>query len=177
MVVRRPRVRIRSATVAIMLALGAGCSSRVAAPRPAPPPIRESLLWPVPKGRFTSAFGLRDGSRHDGVDIAAPTGTPVRAAATGIVSFVGTVRGYGNFVKVFHMPGLSTAYGHNDEVLVRVGQLVRRGETIALVGETGRTTGPNLHFEVHRAGVPVDPMAYFIKRRPGSAPARVSLAE
>lgn len=133
--------------------------------------IEEStLLWPVTGGRLSSAFGERGARFHDGIDIAAPTGSPVQASERGVVEYSGYRRGYGNVVVVRHAPGLSTVYAHNQSNWVRPGQRVRRGEVIAAVGETGKTTGPNLHFEVWVGKRLVDPMRYF------SAPNRVESA-
>ena len=118
------------------------------------------FLWPVAGGTMSSPFGPRDEGFHDGIDISAPTGTPVRAAQRGVVAYSGYRRGYGNVVVVQHAPGLSTLYGHNQTNWVRVGQAVRRGEVIASLGDTGRTTGPNLHFEVWIGSRLVDPLHY-----------------
>lgn len=106
-----------------------------------------SLAWPV-EGVLYSPFGVRDGTRHDGIDIAAPEGTPVRAAAAGRVVFAGEQRGYGNLVLLEHPGGLITVYAHAREVLVAVGDEVEAGQLIARVGRTGRASGPHLHFEV-----------------------------
>jgi len=122
------------------------------------------LLLPV-EGRLSSFFGLRDhpilgGLRmHSGLDIAAPEGSPVRAAQSGIVVFSGSRDGYGQVVEIDHGQGLTTLYGHNQENLVQEGQLVRQGQVIALVGETGLATGPHVHFETRRQGQAIDPLA------------------
>lgn len=121
--------------------------------------------WPV-KGWLTSAFGVRrdpfDGQRrmHEGLDIATRTGTPVMATAAGIVREVGTEPGYGKLVVIDHGYGFSTAYGHNSRILVKVGQRVRRGDLIATAGNTGRSSGPHVHYEVRLNGVPVNPNKY-----------------
>lgn len=99
---------------------------------------------------------------HEGVDIAAPRGTPILAAATGRVSFAGRRAGYGLTVELDHGYGYSTLYGHADKVLVRAGQRVVRGEVIAQVGNTGIATSPHLHYEVRVGGVPVNPLNYVI---------------
>lgn len=118
------------------------------------------------KGWITSGFGLRlspfSGARkmHRGLDIAAPTGTPVLAPADGIVRRVGTASDYGKMVVIDHGYGYQTVFGHNSKIFVKVGQRVRRGDTIAAVGNTGRSTGPHLHYEVHLNGVPVNPRKY-----------------
>jgi murein DD-endopeptidase MepM/ murein hydrolase activator NlpD len=121
--------------------------------------------WPV-KGLVTSGFGVRrdpfDGQRrmHEGLDIATRTGTPVMATAAGIVREVGVEPGYGMLVVIDHGYGLSTAYGHNSRILVKVGQRVRRGDLIANAGNTGRSSGPHVHYEVRLNGAPVNPNRY-----------------
>jgi murein DD-endopeptidase MepM/ murein hydrolase activator NlpD len=122
-------------------------------------PSAAGLIWPV-NGPVTSGFGLRWGRMHEGIDIAAPMGTPIWAAAAGTVIHSGWLGGYGYLVVVDHGNGLSTAYGHASALLVAVGQEVSQGETIALVGSTGHSTGPHLHFEVRVNGVAVDPLLY-----------------
>jgi murein DD-endopeptidase MepM/ murein hydrolase activator NlpD len=118
------------------------------------------------EGVISSAFGLRrdplvgDERFHAGVDIAAPLGTPVKAMAEGRVVFSGWAEGYGNLVTIEHENGLTTRYAHLGANLVSVGQRVVAGQEIALVGTSGRSTGPHLHFEVHRAGEPVDPLPF-----------------
>jgi murein DD-endopeptidase MepM/ murein hydrolase activator NlpD len=122
-------------------------------------------LAPV-SGFFSDGFGWRrdpiDGARefHKGVDIVASTGTPVRASADGLVTAAGRMAGYGAMIQVVHGFGMSTRYGHLSRVMVAPGQRVKRGEVIGLVGSTGRSTGPHLHYEVFRAGVQVDPRKY-----------------
>ena len=120
------------------------------------------LAWPV-EGRVSSEFGPRVhpvlGIRrnHDGIDIAAATGTPIAAAADGKVTFAGRRGGYGNVVIIEHANGTETRYAHQDTISVGVGQTVRAGERVGTVGSTGLSTGPHLHFEVRRGGQPVDP--------------------
>lgn len=97
---------------------------------------------------------------HDGIDIAAPVGTPVHAAAAGRVIYAGRIRGYGNVVIVQHADHYATVYGHNSINKVHQGQNVLRGQVISKVGTTGRTTGPNLHFEVRRDNVASNPLRY-----------------
>jgi murein DD-endopeptidase MepM/ murein hydrolase activator NlpD len=106
----------------------------------------------------TSPFGSRDGRLHAGLDIGAPKGTLATAAAGGIVSFAGTQSGYGNIVVIEHPGGTSTAYAHLSKISVVVGQLVTQGQEIGLVGSTGRSTGPHLHFEIRENGHAVDPL-------------------
>ena len=117
------------------------------------------FVWPV-HGVLTSTFGWRWGRMHEGIDIAAGTGTPVVAAASGTVIIAGWMGGYGNLVVVDHGGGISTAYGHNTSVTVGVGQRVAQGQLIAYVGSTGNSTGPHVHFEVRVNGGAVDPMGY-----------------
>jgi murein DD-endopeptidase MepM/ murein hydrolase activator NlpD len=99
---------------------------------------------------------------HEGIDVAAPRGTPILAAANGRVTFAGRRSGYGLVVELDHGYGHSTLYGHADRIQVRVGQQVQRGDVIALVGSTGMATSPHLHYEVRVGGQPVNPMNYVI---------------
>jgi murein DD-endopeptidase MepM/ murein hydrolase activator NlpD len=115
------------------------------------------------KGRFTSPYGMRWGKLHAGIDIAAPIGTPVVAVKDGIVIAAGlnaVGHGYGNGVDIRHQDGSITRYGHAEKILVRVGQPVKQGEPIMLMGCTGHCTGPHVHFEIHIDGKPVDPRPY-----------------
>lgn len=122
--------------------------------------------WPVEGGWISSGFGLRADpfsgrqSHHDGVDIASSLGSPVHAVGDGVVSHSGDKAGYGMLVEVTHESGLITRYAHVSAALVRVGDRVQKGQSIALVGTTGRSTGPHLHFEVVRNGASVNPMRY-----------------
>jgi murein DD-endopeptidase MepM/ murein hydrolase activator NlpD len=118
-----------------------------------------SLLSPV-SGTINSRFGPRGASFHDGIDIAAPEGTPIRAIESGEVVYSDQLRGYGNIVIVRHAAGLVSVYAHNQANLVREGQQVARGEVIAKVGSTGRVTGPHLHFEIRRNNTAQDPLFY-----------------
>jgi murein DD-endopeptidase MepM/ murein hydrolase activator NlpD len=122
-------------------------------------PSAAGLIWPV-DGVVTSGFGMRWGRMHEGIDIAAPIGTQIWAAAAGTVIHAGWLSGYGNLVVLDHGNGLATAYAHSSAILVVLGQQVSQGETIALVGSTGHSTGPHLHFEVRINGVAVDPLLY-----------------
>ena len=122
-------------------------------------------LWPV-HGRITSHYGRRNlglgtSAFHRAIDISAPAGTPVVAARSGTVSFVGwSDQGYGNLIKIRHSGGAETWYAHNSQVNVSAGQYVHQGETIGLVGSTGLSTGPHLHFEVHENGTALDPLGF-----------------
>lgn len=116
--------------------------------------------WPVEHGVISSGFGIRNGTMHDGVDIAAPVGTPVHAAESGTVIYCGQLRGYGNVIIIRHDDHYVTVYGHDASNFAREGDAVARGQVIGRLGDTGRTTGPNLHFEVRRDNVARNPLAY-----------------
>jgi murein DD-endopeptidase MepM/ murein hydrolase activator NlpD len=116
--------------------------------------------WPVSQGVVSSGFGMRNGAMHEGVDIAAPVGTPIHAADSGVVIFSGQLHGYGNTVIIRHDDSYVTVYGHNEANLVHEGDHVSRGQTIARMGQSGRTTGANVHFEVRCDNVARDPLAY-----------------
>ena len=115
------------------------------------------LQWPL-RGVLYARFGRKGKSPHDGIDLAAPAGTPVRTAGEGSVLFAGPQQGYGLLVIIEHAHGLVTVYAHNRDLRVRTGQQVREGQVIATVGESGKTSGPHLHFEVRQDGAPVDPL-------------------
>jgi lipoprotein NlpD len=118
-----------------------------------------TLAWPL-KGVLYGRYGVRAGKRHDGIDIAAPEGTPVLAAAAGVVIYAGEQAGYGAIVILKHEGGLVTLYAHNARILVEEGARVRKGEPIARVGQTGKTTGPHLHFEVRDGTRPRNPLLF-----------------
>ncbi len=124
-----------------------------------------NMRWPV-FGRITSNYGwrnhpvLKKKKYHSGLDIAVKSGTEVHAADSGIIIVSGWRGGYGNFVAIDHGNGISTCYGHNSRLLVKVGEKVSKGQTIALSGNTGLSTGPHVHFEVRRQGVPINPIPY-----------------
>jgi murein DD-endopeptidase MepM/ murein hydrolase activator NlpD len=122
------------------------------------------LKFPVPKGVLTSPFGYRWGRFHRGLDIAAPIGRSVLACANGRVVFTGSrkrFRRYGNTVLIDHGRGAYTTYAHLNEIVVKKGQTVRRGQKIATIGDTGRSTGPHLHVEVRVGNKMYNPLAYF----------------
>lgn len=135
---------------------------------------RASLLgaspstWPV-RGWVTSGYGWRDNPRgggrkmHAGLDVAAPRGTPIIAAADGHVTFAGYHSAYGNMVVIDHGYGMTTKYGHCSRLHVQVGDRIQRGELIGKVGNTGRSTGPHLHFEVLQDGVHVNPKRFLVR--------------
>lgn len=122
-------------------------------------PSSAGFVWPV-SGVVVSGFGMRWGRMHEGIDITASTGTPIRAAASGTVIWSGWRGGYGNAVIIDHGNGLSTVYAHASALIARQGQGVTQGQTIALVGSTGNSSGPHLHFEVRINGAAVDPLLY-----------------
>ena len=122
-------------------------------------PSAAGLIWPV-QGVLTSPFGMRWGRMHEGIDIGAPQGTPIYAAAGGTVNYAGWEGGYGNLTLIDHGNGLATAYGHQSRFAVSSGQTVSRGQLIGYVGSTGHSTGPHVHFEVRVNGVPNDPLSY-----------------
>jgi lipoprotein NlpD len=124
------------------------------------PRADRQFQWPVVAGVVTSPFGMRNGAMHSGVDIAAPLGTPIYAADDGNVIFVGQIRGYGNAIIVQHVGGYVTVYGHNQRNLVNEGASVARGQQIAEMGTSGRTSGPNVHFEVRYLNQAQNPLAY-----------------
>ena len=117
------------------------------------------LIYPV-NGTFTSPFGQRWGRLHAGIDISAPTGTPIRAADSGRVALAGWTGGYGQYTCIQHTGSMSTCYGHQSRIGVSVGQSVSQGQVIGAVGNTGHSTGNHLHFEVRMGGSPVSPLGY-----------------
>jgi murein DD-endopeptidase MepM/ murein hydrolase activator NlpD len=139
-------------------------------PRPPPTPLAGraratfKLSWPV-KGTVSSRFGPRGGKRHEGIDIIAPQGTPVKAAAAGEVVYSGNgLRGFGNLVILLHEGRFLTVYAHNAQNLVKERTYVDRGQSIATVGTTGHSTAPHLHFEVRLGDVPQDPELFLEAR-------------
>jgi murein DD-endopeptidase MepM/ murein hydrolase activator NlpD len=144
---------------------------------PSPPPV-DKIIEPRSQapvtGVISSTFGLRAdpftgaGKIHYGVDIAAPAGSPVNAAAPGRVIFSGFVAGYGNMVEIDHGSGWATRYGHNSANLVAAGDKVGAGQPIGLVGQSGRATGDHLHFEVRRDGKAVNPALFLGAKAKGS---------
>jgi murein DD-endopeptidase MepM/ murein hydrolase activator NlpD len=150
-----------------MLAASASLAAQIRASQPPAPtsggggdstPSASGFIWPV-NGTVTSGFGMRWGRMHEGIDIAAPTGTAIHAAAAGTVIYAGVMSGYGNIVVIDHGGGIATAYGHMSAIWVGGGQ-VSQGQGIGAVGCTGHCTGPHVHFEVRVNGSPVDPMGY-----------------
>jgi len=121
---------------------------------------------PIKRGWISSYFGYRTDpfngrrARHDGIDLAGKKGSEVISVASGVITWAGKRYGYGNLVEINHGNGYVTRYGHNEIIEVKVGDTVKKGETIARMGSTGRSTGPHVHFEVHKNGRVVDPMRY-----------------
>jgi murein DD-endopeptidase MepM/ murein hydrolase activator NlpD len=130
-------------------------------PVPPPPASAGRFIWPV-EGRVIERFGAKAGNLHnDGLNIAAPRGAPVRAVDNGVVAYAGDrIRGFGQMVLLKHENGLITAYAHNDALLVERGDIVNRGQVIARVGSSGGVATPQLHFEVRKGTVAVDPAQY-----------------
>ena len=136
---------------------------------PEPQPRASSrFLWPV-NGKIISSFGAKKGGLHnDGINIAAARGAPVRAAENGIVAYAGNeLRGFGNLLLIKHADGWTSAYAHNDRLLVRRGDQVRRGQIIARVGSTGSVTSPQLHFELREGSEAIDPLRLLARQQAG----------
>jgi murein DD-endopeptidase MepM/ murein hydrolase activator NlpD len=118
-------------------------------------------MWPV-RGHILENYGnARDGTHNDGINIAAPRGAAVQATDSGVVAYAGNeLRGYGNLILIKHSNGWISAYAHCDLILVKKGEKVARGQTIARVGSTGSVAQPQLHFELRRGDKPVNPREY-----------------
>jgi hypothetical protein len=152
-------MRFLTATLAILLLAGCGGGGNPLVPQ----------LRPVMGGTISSGFGTREahpvtgyvpGGHHDGYDFAVGTGSPIRAAMSGTVTFSGTRGGYGQTVILAHEGGYATLYGHASVLKVREGERVTQGDVIALVGSTGLSTGPHLHYELLKDGIAIDPGAF-----------------
>jgi murein DD-endopeptidase MepM/ murein hydrolase activator NlpD len=126
---------------------------------------------PVQEGFISSYFGRRAdpftgySAVHKGLDFAGPEGTKVTSVAAGLVTYAGERSGYGQMVEINHGNGLATRYCHNEKILVKQGDMVRKGQDVALIGSTGRSTGPHLHFEVLKNGTQVDPLRFIGEER------------
>lgn len=127
----------------------------------APEEAVNNFRWPV-KGRIISKYGSKPGgTRNEGINIAVPEGTSVRAAESGVVAYAGNeLKGYGNLVLIRHDSGWVTAYAHNKQLYVKRGDTVRRGDVIAKAGQTGSVDAPQLHFELRKGATAVDPLKY-----------------
>ncbi|HZP68954.1 MAG TPA: peptidoglycan DD-metalloendopeptidase family protein [Pseudolabrys sp.] len=120
-----------------------------------------SFRWPV-RGRVIAGFGSKsNGTQNDGINLAVPEGTPVKAAEDGVVAYAGNeLKGYGNLVLIRHANGYVSAYAHAKELLVKRGDTIKRGQVIAHAGQTGNVTSPQLHFEIRKGSTPVDPTQF-----------------
>jgi murein DD-endopeptidase MepM/ murein hydrolase activator NlpD len=146
-------------------------SARMATPEPEkvespakaaePAGAMQSFRWPV-KGRVIAGFGPKpNGGQNDGINLAVPEGTPVKAADDGVVAYAGNeLKGYGNLVLIRHSNGFVSAYAHASELMVKRGDTIKRGQVIANAGQTGNVTSPQLHFEIRKGSTPVDPTKY-----------------
>jgi murein DD-endopeptidase MepM/ murein hydrolase activator NlpD len=177
-VVAAPKVQttpIETKPAPQLAAVPAQATARVAAPTATEPTIEAasgatssettgntpSFRWPV-RGRVIQGFGPKgNGQQNDGINLAVPEGTSVKAAEDGVVAYAGNeLKGYGNLVLVRHSNGFVTAYAHASEVSVKRGDPVKRGQVIAKAGQTGNVTSPQLHFEIRKGATPVDPSQY-----------------
>ena len=130
-----------------------------------PPNASGGFVWPV-EGRLISRFGAKGkGLHNDGINLAAPRGAPVQAAQAGVVAYAGNeLRGFGNLLLIRHDKGLMSAYAHNEALLVKSGDTVRRGQTIARVGSSGSVDRPQLHFEIRKGREAVNPLRFLGRR-------------
>jgi murein DD-endopeptidase MepM/ murein hydrolase activator NlpD len=147
--------------------VAASRAARAEAEAAAAEAARPKFAMPIDGARYTSCFCARWGTFHWGIDLAAPMHTPEYAAGDGVVLRAGAASGFGLAVYILHENGDVTVYGHMDEILVEPGQYVEAGETIALLGNRGQSTGPHLHFEVHQGGEDgerIDPVAWLNER-------------
>lgn len=141
-------------------------SGDIIPPAPARALTARPQIMPLSDARLTSGYGMRDHpilrrrARHNGVDLAAPRGTPVYATADGLVEMAQYYSSYGNYVQIEHAGEIETRYAHLSSYTVRPGQQVQMGDLIGYVGSTGRSTGPHLHYEVRVGGDPVNPIPY-----------------
>jgi murein DD-endopeptidase MepM/ murein hydrolase activator NlpD len=163
-----PQASITVAEAQARLAeVAASRAARAEAEAAAAEAARPKTVLPIDGARFTSGFGARWGTFHYGIDLAAPMHTPEYAAADGVVLRAGAASGFGLAVYILHENGDVTVYGHMDEILVEPGQYVEAGDTIALLGNRGQSTGPHLHFEVHQGGEDgerIDPVDWLAER-------------
>jgi murein DD-endopeptidase MepM/ murein hydrolase activator NlpD len=120
-----------------------------------------TFRWPV-RGRVIAGFGSKpNGTQNDGINLAVPEGTPIKAADDGVVAYAGNeLKGYGNLVLIRHSNGFVSAYAHASELMVKRGDSIKRGQVIAHAGQTGNVTSPQLHFEIRKGSTPVDPTQY-----------------
>lgn len=140
---------------------------RAANPRPAPTPPAPTIdplkVWvvPVTGTSLTSTYGPRWGTMHRGIDLAGPVGLPLKALSSGVVTFAGQQSGYGNIVQIKYWDGTVSYYGHMNAIAVKVGDAVAPGQTVGQLGNSGESTGPHLHLEIHPGGgADVDPLPW-----------------
>lgn len=125
-----------------------------------------NLIWPIQGASMSSGFGYRWNRFHEGVDLIAPIGTPIHGAASGEVIYSGNkIKGYGNMVVVKHSANIATVYAHNKINLVKKGQQIKKGQRIAELGNSGKSTGAHLHFEVRQGSKPIDPTLMLPKQK------------
>jgi murein DD-endopeptidase MepM/ murein hydrolase activator NlpD len=150
-----------SSQTARMVEPAPAMSSQEAVKNAEPAGSLPGFRWPV-RGRVIAAFGPKpNGVQNDGINLAVPEGTPIKAAEDGTVAYAGSeLKGYGNLVLVRHPNGYVTAYAHASDILVKRGETVKRGQVIGHAGQTGNVTSPQLHFEIRKGATPVDPAQY-----------------
>lgn len=137
---------------------------RIIGPIQRPPPLSgDGFIWPA-RGRVLSGFGPKErGLHNDGINIAAPRGTAILASETGVVAYAGdALQGFGNMILIKHADGFVTAYAHAEEILVRRGQVIRRGQAIAKVGSTGTVDAPQVHFQIRKGRQAIDPRRFLL---------------
>jgi len=133
------------------------------------PTVSVPSRMPLESARVSSGYGMRDHpvlrkrARHNGIDLAAPTGTPIYATADGTIERANWFSSYGNYIQIDHGNAIETRFGHLSRIVVSDGQKVHKGDLIGYVGSTGRSTGPHLHYEVRIAGKPVDPRPFMVE--------------
>ena len=120
---------------------------------------KEGFVWPA-KGSIVSDFDFEEGGTSKGIDVALPFGSKVRASKEGVVTYSDVLRGYGKVIIIDHQDGFSTVYAHNSELLVKENDFVKKGEAIALSGDSGHVENPLLHFEIRKGEIPQDPLSY-----------------
>ncbi len=151
-----PGMRLKVPASAATIAAGQGSDNEYTADAG---PVRASgYIWPLRSYKVSSGFGRRWGRLHAGIDLRAPQGTPIRAAADGEVVFAGFSGAYGRMIVISHGQGIETVYAHNSRNRVRKGQRVQKGEIIGNVGRSGNATGYHVHFDFRRNGRPLDPV-------------------
>jgi murein DD-endopeptidase MepM/ murein hydrolase activator NlpD len=160
----QPRVATQGAATARLATPATESPAPAAAPASSTPETTSALpsfRWPV-RGRVIAGFGSKvNGAANDGINVAVPEGTSVKASEDGVVAYAGNeLKGYGNLVLVRHPNGFVTAYAHASEVMVKRGDQVKRGQIIAKAGQTGNASSPQLHFEIRKGSTPVDPNQY-----------------